>query len=112
MTAKASKHRAATRIDAHPLTPQRWDDLVTLFNGRGGSQVRGCWCMFYRRSGRTDPPPGVTAAQDNRQALKALVDGGTVPGLIGYRDGQPVAWISFGPPNSSAPVARSSACKR
>jgi len=111
VTAKASKHRAATRIDAHPLTPQRWDDLVTLFNGRGGSQVRGCWCMFYRRSGRTDPPPGVTAAQDNRQALKALVDGGTVPGLIGYRDGQPVAWISFGPREQFEKLARSTVMK-
>jgi hypothetical protein len=36
------RHTAALEI--HPLTPSRWNDLVTLFNGRGGSQVRGCWC--------------------------------------------------------------------
>ena len=93
MTAKHTQRRAAAGIEARPLTPQRFDDLVALFNGRGGSQVRGCWCMFYRRSGGIDPPAGVTAAQYNRHALKALVDKGTVPGLIGYRDGRPVAWI-------------------
>ena len=99
------------RLDVRPLTPQRWDDLVTLFAGRGGSQVRGCWCMYYRRSGRADVPPGVTAAQHNRRELKALVDGGTVPGLIGYRAGTPIAWISFGPREQFAKLARSPVMK-
>ena len=111
MTTKHTQRGAAAGIEARPLTPQRFDDLVALFNGRGGSQVRGCWCMFYRRSGGIDPPAGVTAAQYNRHALKALIDKGTVPGLIGYRDGRPVAWISFGPREQFAKLARSPVMK-
>jgi len=33
----------------HPLTPARWPDLEAVFNARGCSVARGCWCMYYRR---------------------------------------------------------------
>lgn len=33
----------------------------------------------------------------NRDAMHALVDAGTQPGIIGYLDGKPVAWCSVGP---------------
>ena len=110
MTA-ARPRKVVGGVDARPLTPQRWNDLVTLFNGRGGSQVRGCWCMFYRRSGRANASPGLTAAQNNQREMKALVDGGTVPGLIGYRDGKPIAWVSFGPREAFAKLGRSPVMK-
>ena len=103
--------RRFVALDVHPLTPERWDDLVALFNGRGGSQVRSCWCMFYRRSGPAAVPAGMTYAEHNRRSLKALVDAGTVPGLLGYRDGRPVAWISLGPREQYAKLARSSVMK-
>ena len=68
------------------LTPDRWSDLEAIFNAKGCSIARGCWCMAYRLSGSREPlPPGVTRAQANRAALKALVDAGNSPGLIGYR---------------------------
>lgn len=101
----------AAPLEVHPLTPARWQDLVTLFSGRGGSQVRSCWCMYYRRTGSSAVPPGTTRAQFNRQALKALVDGGLVPGLLGYRDGQPIAWISLGPREQYARLANSPVMK-
>lgn len=104
--------RTATNLDVHPLTPDRFDDLATLFNGRGGSQVRNCWCMYYRRSGRTEVPAGMSYGNHNRIALKSLVDAGTVPGLLGYRDGVPVAWISFGPREEFAKLAKSPVMKR
>jgi GNAT superfamily N-acetyltransferase len=103
--------RRSTRLEVRPLTPDRWDDLVALFNARGGSQVRGCWCMFYRRAGRDDVPVGTSRAEHNRRALKALVDRGTTPGLIGYRDGKPVAWVSLGPREDYAKLARSPVMK-
>jgi hypothetical protein len=77
-------------LDVHPLTPDGFDDLVNLFNGRGGAQVRWCRCMYYRRSGAGEWPGGTSIATHNRESLKALVDAGTVPGLIGYRHGKPV----------------------
>lgn len=103
--------RRARKLDVHPLTRERWDDLVALFNARGGSQVRNCWCMFYRRSGRAAVPDGMTYSDHNKRALKALVDAGTPPGLIGYRDGKPVAWVSLGPREDYAKLARSPVMK-
>ncbi|HET9046291.1 MAG TPA: GNAT family N-acetyltransferase [Casimicrobiaceae bacterium] len=98
-------------LDIQPLTRARWKDLETLFNGPGGSQVRGCWCMYYRHSGDTETPAGMTRAQRNKRNLKAVVDGGVVPGLIGYRNDDPVAWISLGPREDYRKLERSPVMK-
>jgi GNAT superfamily N-acetyltransferase len=98
-------------LEIHPLDARRWKDLETLFDGPGGSQVRGCWCMYYRRSGSAEVPPGMTHAQYNKCALKAVVDSGVVPGLIGYRDGEPAAWVSLGPRDDYKKLARSPVMK-
>lgn len=99
-------------LDIQPLTRARFKDLETLFNGPGGSQVRGCWCMYYRRSGNTPKPAGtMTYAERNKCDLKALVDKGIVPGLLGYRDGAPVAWVSLGPREDYRKLERSPVMK-
>ena len=68
--------------------------------------------MAYRLSGSREPlPPGMTRAQANRAALKALVDGGTPPGLIGYRGKVPVGWVSIGPREEYAKLERSPVMK-
>lgn len=97
------------QLAVRPLTRDRWDDLVELFSRPGGSIVRGCWCMYYRRSG-----PGSHGVSDkvNKRALKSLVDGGTVPGLIAYRDRRPVGWISLGPREDYPRLERSPVMKR
>jgi len=100
-----------SRIDIEPLTPARWDDLVELFGRPGASIARTCYCMAYRRSGKHELPPGLTHSQANKRELKALVDRGVVPGLIGYREGRPIAWISLGPREDYARLARSSVMK-
>jgi GNAT superfamily N-acetyltransferase len=43
--------------------------------------------------------------------MKALVDGGNVPGLIGYEDGVPVAWVSLGPREDYPKLRRSPVMK-
>lgn len=63
--------------------------------------------MYYRRSGAGERPAGTSVAVHNRRALEALVDAGTVPGLIGYRDSRPIAWVSVGPREDYAKLARS-----
>lgn len=91
-----------------PLTPARWPDLEAIFNARGCSVARGCWCMYYRRSGSGGAlPRGMTRAQANRAELQALVDAGRPPGLIGYRGKVPVGWISLGPRPEYLKLARS-----
>ena len=100
------------KLTVAPLTPDRWPDLEAIFNAKGCSVARGCWCMAYRLSGSGEHlPPGVTRAQANRGALKALVDGGRPPGLIGYRDKVPVGWVSIGPREEYAKLKRSPVMK-
>ena len=91
-------------FQTRPLTAATWPDLEELFGLPGGSIVRGCWCMYYRRTGR--PPVGLTGA-DNQRALCDLVDRGVVPGLIGYADGRPAGWISLGPREEYLKLRRS-----
>lgn len=91
-------------FQARPLIPARWADLEELFGLPGGSIVRGCWCMYYRRSGGS-PPAGGKA--ENKRALCDLVDRGVVPGLIGYLGGSPAGWISLGPREDYLKLRRS-----
>jgi GNAT superfamily N-acetyltransferase len=99
------------KLRIEPLTPERWDDLVELFQRPGASIARGCYCMFYRRTGRHDVPPGLTYSESNRRALKNLVDHGVVPGLIGYQEGRPIGWVSLGPREDYARLKRSPVMK-
>jgi ribosomal protein S18 acetylase RimI-like enzyme len=99
------------KLTLHPLTPDRWADFETVFRARGCSVARGCWCMYYRRSGAHQAPAGMTRAQANRADLKALVDAGRPPGLIGYRGEVPVGWVSLGPREDYAKLVRSPVMK-
>jgi GNAT superfamily N-acetyltransferase len=87
------------RFEARPVTRERWADLVELFDR---PVVRTCFCMYYRKVGS-----GTGRGDVNRPALKRLVDRGEVPGLIGYRDGVPVGWVSLGPREGYAKLQRS-----
>ena len=88
-----------------PLTPSTWADLEALFDLPGGSIVRGCWCMYYRKSGKVSV--SAAAGAGNKEELCSLVDSGVVPGLVGYVDDQPAGWISLGPREDYAKLRRS-----
>jgi len=53
----------------------------------------------------------MTRAQANRAALRALVDSGHPPGLIGYDAKVPLGWISLGPRPEFARLRRSPVMK-
>ncbi len=86
-------------FEAHPVTKERWHDLVGLFDR---PIVRTCFCMYYRKTGS-----GTGAGLENRALMKTLVDEGNTPGLIGYEDGVPVAWVSLGPREAYDKLRRS-----
>jgi GNAT superfamily N-acetyltransferase len=87
------------------LTTETWADLESLFALPGGSIVRGCWCMYYRRSGQVSV--SAAAGATNREQLLSLVRCGEVPGLVGYVDREPAGWISLGPREDYAKLRRS-----
>jgi ribosomal protein S18 acetylase RimI-like enzyme len=100
------------KLDIQPLTRARWPDLEAIFAAKGCSIARHCCCMYYRRSGgRGKLPEGMTIAEFNKSKLRALAASGQPPGLIGYLDGQPVGWVSLGPREDYAKLAKSPVMK-
>lgn len=94
--------RGAVKIEIHPLTPDRWDDLVALFGPRGA--CGGCWCMTPRL---TRSEYERQKGEGNKRALKRLVDGGTPPGVLAYAEGRPVGWCAIAPRSEFSTLARS-----
>jgi GNAT superfamily N-acetyltransferase len=80
-----------TELTVAPVTASRWADLTVLFS-RG--DPRGCNCMYFRLRG---PEFSKGWGAGNQAALRAVVDSGQPVGLIGYRDGEPVGWVSVAP---------------
>jgi GNAT superfamily N-acetyltransferase len=93
---------AEAKLEIHPLTRDRWDDLVTLFDRPG--DPKGCWCMFWRVRGRDFDKLWGNGA---RAAFGGVVDEGPPPGLLAYRDGAPVGWCAVAPREAYPRVLRS-----
>lgn len=92
--------------EVHPLTPERWNELVVLFGEKGA--YSGCWCMWFRETSREFSERGNAG---NRQALQEIVRQGRVPGLLAYRDGRPVGWCSVAPRGEFGRLNRSPTLK-
>jgi len=100
------------KLTTHPLTPERWPDLEAVFNAKGCSVARGCWCMYYRVSGAQPwPSSGSPRAQASRAAFRKIVDSGEPPGLIAYAGKEPVGWVAFGPREAYPKLQRSPVMK-
>ena len=82
---------AARDLTIVPLTPERLDDLAELFAEPG--DPRWCWCASFRvrrAVGRVPP-------DENRAVLTEATERGPAPGLVAYRDGRAIGWVSLGP---------------
>lgn len=80
------------KFDFRPLTSARWKDAEKLFGPRGA--CAGCWCMNWRLK-RSAWVAGQGAG--NKRAFRRLVERGEEPGIIAYRDGEPVGWCALAP---------------
>jgi len=94
-------------LEFHPLTPERWNDLETLFGERGA--CGGCWCMWWRlKRSQFKKQKGL----ENKKALKKIVDSGEIPGILACTNGQPIAWCSVAQRETYPVLERSRILKR
>lgn len=66
-----------SEFTTHPLTPDRWDHLVTVFGGGDGKGDCGrCWCMWWRL-----PRPTAVGSlgKENKALFKQRVDADRTP---------------------------------
>lgn len=89
-------------VALRPLTPERWPDLERLFGPRGA--CGGCWCMWWRL-GRAEFER--QKGEENRLALKTIVERGEVPGILAYVGSEPVGWCAIAPREVYPALARS-----
>ena len=75
-----------------PATAAHWRDIQKLFGPNGA--CAGCWCMWWRLP-RREWSAG--KGEGNKAALRRLMGGGTVPGIIALAQGKPVGWVAFAP---------------
>ena len=80
------------KLKFHPVTPERWDDMVTLFGRRGA--CGGCWCMNWRLTSKEFEARKGPA---NKRAMKKIVMSGNVPGILAYLGSEPIGWCSVAP---------------
>lgn len=77
----------------HPLTPDRLDDLADLFDSN--RTTRGCYCMAFRGPRRAFAEGFKGGNRAHFEHLAQTDD--PPPGLLAYRDDQPIGWCSVGP---------------
>ena len=79
-----------------PLTAARVDDVKTVTAGTWGAT---CWDLFPRFTAKQERERGLTGKGEapRRAALARLARRRQAPGLVAYRDGEPIGWIALGP---------------
>ena len=90
-------------VEFHPVTPDRWPDLDRLFSESAGEELGNpsrCWCMEWRLASHRAWREG--AGEANRDGMRRWVEGGDVPGILAYVDGEPAGWCSVSPKPSLA----------
>jgi GNAT superfamily N-acetyltransferase len=85
---------SAGALEIVPLTPDRWDDVAALF-GEGGDP-KTCWCMYWRLRSKDWSFANTAAVREGFRDLVNL-NRDPAPGLLAYRDGRAVGWVSVAP---------------
>lgn len=92
-------------LEIHPVTADRWDDLAAFFGPSGA--FAHCWCTWWRQTSAEFSEGVEQKGAPNRALMHSLVEVGTEPGLLAYRDGQPVGWTSVAPRPQYGRILRS-----
>jgi len=102
LTDGVSDKEIPMELSFKPLNIEQWDDFVSLFGERGA--CGGCWCMLWRLTRKQyESQKGV----GNKLAMKAIVDSGEVPGILAYRNTEPIGWCAIAPRSTYSFLSRS-----
>jgi GNAT superfamily N-acetyltransferase len=88
-------------FETRPVTPDRVDDFVAVANPN--RRATHCWCLSHRLTAGEAAALGAT----REDAFRALATRPHPPGVVGYADGEPVAWCSIGPRAENTRLSRS-----
>jgi GNAT superfamily N-acetyltransferase len=92
-------------LEIHPVSADRWQDLAAFFGPSGA--FSNCWCTWWRQTA-ADFSHGIEEhGAGNQSLMHELVEAGSEPGLLAYRDGTPVGWISVAPRPQYGRILRS-----
>lgn len=92
-------------LEIHPVTADRWKELAALFGPSGA--FAHCWCTWWRQTSAEFSEGVKKKGARNRSLMHSLVEAGSEPGLLAYRDGQPVGWVSVAPRPQYGRIIRS-----
>ena len=76
----------------HPVTPDRFEDFADVVNRT--RRPGHCWCLSHRLRAREIEELG---GGSREQAVRRLCEREHPPGVVTYRDGEPVGWCNIGP---------------
>ena len=97
-----------SQLTFEPLTKANWNKFVQLFGSKGA--CGNCWCMYYRlnkleyQEGKVD--------DGNKSAMKQIVWENKPTGVLGFYDGQAIAWCAFAPREDFIKLEKSRVHKR
>ena len=92
-------------IEVRPVTADGWEELAALFGPSGA--FGHCWCTWWRQTA-ADFSHGVEKrGAANRSLMHEIVEAGRELGLLAFRDGQPVGWVSVAPRPEYGRIMRS-----
>jgi GNAT superfamily N-acetyltransferase len=91
-----------------PLNQANWVHFVQLFGERGA--CGNCWCMYYRLA-KADYREGKVENR-NKEAMHELVLNNRPTGILGFYEGQAIAWCAFAPREDFIKLEKSRVHKR
>jgi GNAT superfamily N-acetyltransferase len=78
--------------ETHPVTPERFEHFADVVNHT--RSPNHCWCLSQRLLAREIEGLG---GGSREQAMRRLCERDHPPGVVTYRDGEPLGWCNIGP---------------
>ena len=82
------------KLTFKPVTRATKDDFVRLFESKGAPSY--CWCMAWRADLDEAKLPGPR----RKPMMMKRIDERVPVGLLGYLEGEPIAWVAIAPKNT------------